>query len=158
MGRWGVSLQPGATLPHFISGSPPFFLSFLLTFRGRRAVTVRSEVTSHPTLLAAPAAAGPAASCRPGSCRRRGALCSPLWLQGENTDSADGFVHRSLSLSLAAERSANARLRCASARPRLCVAKEEIGKCPSSLTTQLWIRRLYAGEFRRENKERRVER
>lgn len=80
---------------------PPFFLSFLLTFRGRRAVTVRSEVTSHPTLLAAPAAAGPAASCRPGSCRRRGALCSPLWLEGENTDSADGFVHRSLALSLA---------------------------------------------------------
>lgn len=60
-------------------------------------VMVRSKVTSHLTLLAAPAAAGRPAFCRPGSFRRRVALCSPRWLEGENADSVADSVHRSLA-------------------------------------------------------------
>lgn len=106
-GGASVTPRPAVSLPHIIFFSP-FPLSFF-SFRAHRVVTVRSKVTSHPTLLAAPAAAGPPASCRPGSCRRGGALCFPLWLEGENT-----------GLAITRE------FRGTSAGPQMCVSTTDV--------------------------------
>lgn len=115
-GGASVTPRPAVSLPHIIF-FPPFPLSFY-SFRGHRVVTVRSKVTSHPRLLAAPAAAGPPASCWPGSCQRRRALCSPLWLEGENTGSAITREFRSIS-----------------AGPQMCVSATEVNAHDHRLET-----------------------